>query len=89
MQCALEELNCKESELEVRSFSNELTSWFVEKDSINWENRFNINHLRNIRSWFQNVSITLYKKSELLWLKDWLDKASSSGERQLMHYPIL
>ena len=40
VQCAIEELNCIESDLEVRTFSYELVSWFAEEDISNRENGF-------------------------------------------------
>ena len=88
VQCAVKELNCIELDSEVRTFSKELVSWSAGKDLINWENRFRINHLRDIRSCFQNLSISFYKRSDFLRLKDWLDRCNNSIERQLWQYTL-
>ena len=84
IQCAIEELHYKESDLEVRTSSKEMVSWIKDDYAQNWENRFTINKLRNCRSWLKNISISCYKKSDFLFFKSWMTRCNQAHERILL-----
>lgn len=91
VQCALDEFKCNEPDLEIRIYSKELVSWPTKDKTLNWENKFAINQLRNFKSWFQNMLITFYKKYELVGFSHGR-KTAIGFQRHIYcssHYPSL
>ena len=84
VQCALDEFKCNEPDLEIRIYSKELVSWPTKDKTLNWENKFAINQLRNFKSWFQNMLITFYKKYEFSWFQSWKENCNRFSKTHLL-----
>ena len=88
VQCALEELHCSDSGLHITSFCSEFVNWFSKDNLLSWECRFDINRVRNVKQWFQNITISEYNKTDFRWFNLWRDKCIHCQQRMVIQIGI-